>query len=76
MNLITLKFITKLYMKGKAKFKFNGGNGALLCSRCSIIIKEGKYFTEEEWQAVRGEKKLPPQYCDKCLEKMESYEKK
>ena len=63
-------------MKGKAKFKFNNGLMALLCSKCSTIIKEGKYFTEEEWQASRGEKKLPPQYCDKCAEKMENYEKK
>ena len=37
--------------KGKAKFKFNGGYGALLCSHCSKIVKEGKDFTEEEWEA-------------------------
>ena len=48
----------------------------LLCSHCSQIIKEGKYFTDEEIKASKGEKKLPPQYCDKCVEKMENYEKK
>ena len=63
-------------MKGKAKFKFNSGLWALLCSRCSVIIKEGRHFTEEEWKAPRGEKTLPPQYCDKCVGKMEKYEKK
>ena len=50
----------------KAIFKFNGGNGALLCSKCSVIIKTGKDFTEEEKKAMRDEKKLKPQYCDKC----------
>lgn len=60
-------------MKGKASFKFNNGNGALICSKCGVIIKEGRHFTEEEWKALRGEIKLPPQYCDKCEEKM--YEK-
>jgi hypothetical protein len=50
----------------KAIFKFNGGNGALLCSKCNVIIKTGKDFTEEEKKALRGEKKLPAKYCDKC----------
>lgn len=63
-------------MKGKAKFKTVKGITMLLCSHCSEMIKEGKYFTEGEWKASRGEKKLPPQYCDKCVEKMENYEKK
>lgn len=56
-------------MKGKAKFKFNGGQGALLCSKCSIIIKEGRFFTEDEWKAARGEIKMGPQFCDECEEK-------
>ncbi|MGV8961956.1 MAG: hypothetical protein ACOH2V_01065 [Candidatus Saccharimonadaceae bacterium] len=42
--------------------------GALICSRCSAIIKEGIYFTEEERKAAKGEIKLPPQYCDACEE--------
>lgn len=51
----------------KAKFKFNNGNLAILCSECGIIIKEGKDFTEEEMLAVRGKKHLAAQYCNKCL---------
>jgi len=53
-------------MKLKAIFKFNNGRGALLCSKCRVIIKEGYQFTEEEWMGLRGEKYIPPQYCDKC----------
>ena len=53
----------------KAKFKYNSGNLALLCSKCSIIIKEGYQFTEDEKKAMRGEKHLPAQYCDKCKSK-------
>jgi len=26
----------------KAIFKYNNGNGALLCSGCRVILKEGK----------------------------------
>jgi hypothetical protein len=55
-------------MKSHAKFKFNGGIGALVCSKCSRIIKEGNFFTEEEWKACRGEIKLPGQLCDICEE--------
>lgn len=55
--------------KAKAKFKFNSGNGALLCSTCSAIIKVGYEFTEDEWKALRGEIHMDPQYCDKCEEK-------
>jgi hypothetical protein len=50
----------------KAIFKFNGGDGALLCSRCSVIIKTGYAFTEEEKRAARGEIVIAPQYCKKC----------
>ena len=56
-------------MKGKAKFKTIKGISMLLCSHCSQVIKEGKYFTEEELRAAKGELKLPPQYCDECEEK-------
>lgn len=50
----------------KAIFKFNSGNGALLCSKCNIIIKIGWDFNEEEKQAMKGKIKLPAQYCEKC----------
>ena len=55
----------------KAIFKFNNGNGALLCSQCSVIIKTGKDFTEEEGKAFKGEADLAPQFCDKCIKKIE-----
>jgi len=50
----------------KAIFKFNNGKGALLCSKCRTIIKEGKDFTEKENKAVLGEIELKSQYCNKC----------
>lgn len=53
-------------MIGKAIFKFNGGASALLCSKCSVIIKTGKDFTENEWKSFRGELKLESQFCNKC----------
>ena len=55
-------------MKTKAIIKFNGGNGAILCSNCRVIIKTGKDFTPEERKYFRGEDgaTLQPQYCDKC----------
>ena len=53
----------------KAMFKFNNGNGALLCSGCSVIIKTGKDFTEEEHLAFQGKIVLEPQYCEKCKNK-------
>lgn len=56
--------------KGKAKFKLNNGNPVMLCSHCSTIIKYSKYLTDEEWEAAKGEIKLPPQYCDECEEKL------
>ena len=56
----------QLYNMKKAIFKFNGGNGALLCSKCKVIIKTGKDFTEQEIKAIRGEIKLDSQYCNKC----------
>ena len=52
----------------KADFKYNGGAGALLCSKCKVIIKTGKDYTTEEKLASRGKIQLPPQYCDKCKE--------
>jgi hypothetical protein len=53
--------------KERAKIKFNGGNLALLCSKCSVIIKTGKDFTREEKEYATTEgKHLDPQYCKKC----------
>jgi hypothetical protein len=53
-------------MRKKATIKFNGGRLALLCDKCSVIIKTGISFTEEELKAARGEAKLPPQFCYNC----------
>lgn len=61
------------------KFKFNGGNGAVLCSNCAKIIMSGRQIPEYIWDAVskhNGEiQKIPPMFCcDKCKE--EYYKKK
>jgi hypothetical protein len=53
----------------KAIIKFNGGNLALLCSGCSVIIKTGKDFTPEEMEFALSSKHLDPQYCEKCKPK-------
>lgn len=54
-------------MKNMAIFKFNSGMGALLCSKCRVIIKTGKDFTEEELKAIKGKGPMPPpQYCEQC----------
>ena len=50
-----------------AIFKFNSRMGALLCSKCSVIIKTGCDFTEEEKEAAYGDGYLEEQFCDKCL---------
>jgi hypothetical protein len=54
----------------KAIFKFNNGNGALLCSKCRTIIKIGKDFDDLELKAIRGKIDVPSQYCDKCKNKL------
>lgn len=54
-------------MNDKAVIKFNGGKLALLCSGCRVILKEGKDFSHHEKEFAKGDKYLPPQYCDKCL---------
>ena len=53
----------------KAIFKFNGSLGCILCSKCRVIIKTGKDFTNEEWQAFRGEIELEEQICGECKSK-------
>ena len=50
----------------KAVIKFNGGNLALLCSECSVIIKTGVDFTAEEIEFALKSKHLEPQYCEQC----------
>jgi hypothetical protein len=50
----------------KAIIKFNGGNLALLCSKCRIILKTGKDFTEKELKFVFEKGQLLPRYCEKC----------
>jgi hypothetical protein len=51
--------------KPDATFKYNNGDGALLCEECRTIIKVGNQFTEDEWKALRREIHLAPQYCNK-----------
>jgi len=51
-----------------AIFKLNNGNGALLCSNCSVIIKTGREFDIIEMAAMRGEINMFPQYCSKCID--------
>jgi len=50
----------------KAIFKFNDGQGAILCSNCRVIIKTGREYTKKETKAALGEIELEAQYCDKC----------
>ncbi len=50
----------------KAIFKFNGGNGALLCSKCNATIKTGRDFTDDEWDAMRGRLDISEQFCKIC----------
>lgn len=62
----------------KLIFKFNGGNGAVLCSNCFKIIFSGKEIPNEYWDAAISEKqqkKVGACFCsDKC--KNEFYTKK
>jgi hypothetical protein len=58
----------------KAIIKFNGGNLAILCSGCSVIIKTGVDFTLEEREFALNDKHLDPQYCEKCVTSHTLYE--
>lgn len=51
---------------GTAKFKFNNGNMAILCSNCDKVVKTGKDFTEQEWAAMEGKGNVKSIYCDSC----------
>lgn len=55
----------------KAILKFNGGNLAILCSACSVIIKTGKDFTPEELDFSLGKCNLVAQYCINCKNKQD-----
>jgi hypothetical protein len=63
-NQINKKHMSKQQI---ANFKYNGGQGALLCSGCRVIIKTGKDFTDQEKKAIKGEVTLPLQYCKNCF---------
>ena len=50
----------------KAIFKFNGGLGALLCSKCRTIIKTGSQMSQFEKDAMMGKQEMLAKYCQKC----------
>ena len=50
----------------KAIFKFNNGNGAILCNCCSGIIKTGSEFSDFEREAMLGYQDMAPQFCKDC----------
>ena len=52
-------------MPEKAEVKFNGGNLALLCQHCRVVIKEGYQFTPKENQMFQ-EGTWKAQSCDGC----------
>lgn len=50
----------------KAIFKFNGGQGALLCSKCRGIIKTGATMSQFEKDAMLGKQEMLGQECLVC----------
>lgn len=67
-------------MKNKLLVKWNNSLLAILCSGCSVIMKEGKDFTKEEMDFVTkggGQAKywLPPAYCSKCEKAVKEHTK-
>ena len=52
-------------------FKFNGGQGAILCEKCGVILKQGKEIPEYVWEAVRNGtvSQLPDMYCEDGCER-------
>jgi len=60
-------FYCRYWSPEKATVKFNGGELALLCSGCSVVLKTGKEFTKEEMDfALMENKHLDAAYCEKC----------
>ena len=53
-------------VENKAIFKFNNSHGALLCSGCRVILKDGYRFSDEEMAAFQGFGELEAQYCNTC----------
>lgn len=55
------------------KFRFNGGRGAILCSKCGVILKAGNDIPDYVWDAIKNGtvNKLPDMYCeDNCERSM------
>jgi len=57
--------------QAKAIFKFNNGNGALLCSSCRTIMKTLYDMTDKEKKGVK-DGTLEPQFCPKCKKMIKS----
>lgn len=53
----------------KAVVKFNGGQGAILCSTCKVILYSP--LTGPQWQQIHSTKGLPPKYCATCTARQE-----
>ena len=53
-------------VENKAIFKFNNSHGALLCSGCRVILKDGYRFSDKEMAAFQGATELEAQYCNTC----------
>ena len=45
----------------KAVVKFNGGQGAILCTTCNTMLCSP--LTGPQWQQIHSRKGMPPQYC-------------
>ncbi len=60
--------LNELVNKAILKFNRRTQHGALLCSGCRVILKEGYRFSDEEMSAMKGEGELEAQYCKKCEE--------
>jgi hypothetical protein len=69
------KYIIKEYKRlSSAILKFNGGAGAIICSGCGVIIREGLELTKEDLKAMSGKLGLEAQYCDNCkIEKRKKF---
>lgn len=52
-------------------YKFNGGSGAILCSKCRAMIYRGEGIPQYIRDAIKNGDvyDLPDLLCDKCKEK-------
>ena len=55
-----VKEVERLQEKVQALYKYNNGKGALLCSGCRIILKEGTEIVPLDFSEKEA------QYCNKC----------